>query len=674
MTSVKLAAHTLHDCGFATLPIKAGSKEPATAHGVHDASCSNQESDAFYDANPDCGIGISGEGFVIFDFDCHGETDGRETLLDWERDNGQLPETLAQTTPSGGYHLIYRATKEIRPSVNTDLAVDVRGWGSYVVCDPTPGYTWEIEPSTTAIADADAQVMAFLEYVQPKKKPGRPSETGGKEIPEGGRNAALFSIGRSMWGKPDADAEVIRAYLHALNTTKCKPPLSEYEVDKIANSVFSVSPGMSDEAKEQQAQSRSLFTRNGKPKPNMFARALIDNQYACTIDGAPAIWTGECYALGWKAIDRAAISLCDNINKQSQMEIRHYIDRMAPAKNAAEPHYIAFKNGVYDMKNAKLLESTPELPITNVIPHNYNPDAKCKAVDEVIAKMACGDDETQINLLEVMGVCMYRSAEFAQSVILLGSGSNGKSTYIKMLRALLGASNVASLDMAQLGRQFATQRLLGKLANLGDDISNEFQHGDLLSIFKKIVTGEVLYADVKGMDGFEFAPFCTLVLSANEFPRLADYSDGMMRRIFPIEFNAYFDRNSADYNPRITQDVTTEEACEYMCQLGLIGLSSVMTQNGFTPNEASRRRVDEIRRDNDTVLGWTIDAFETADTLDGKAISLAYEEYSLWCKSNGFKAVSRTKFTRQIGTHLGLKTVATKRSNVSMRVFGKKEQ
>ena len=42
-----------------------------------------------------------------------------------------------------------------------------------------------------------------------------------------------------------------------------------------------------------------------------------------------------------------------------------------------------------------------------------------------------------------------------------------------------------------------------------------------------------------------------MVFSANEFPRLADYTDGMMRRIFPIEFNAVFKRTDPDYDPRI---------------------------------------------------------------------------------------------------------------------------
>ena len=107
------AARKLHALGFATLPIKPGTKEPATAHGVKDATRDDAVTDAFYESRPNFGIGISGDGFVIFDFDVKDGIDGRDQLLDWD-----LPDTLCQTTPSGGYHMIYRTTDEVRPSVN----------------------------------------------------------------------------------------------------------------------------------------------------------------------------------------------------------------------------------------------------------------------------------------------------------------------------------------------------------------------------------------------------------------------------------------------------------------------------------------------------------------------------------------------------------------------------
>ena len=93
---MQAAARRLHSLGFKTLPIRPGSKEPACAHGVKDATADDAATDAWYAAHPDHGIGVSGEGFVIFDFDVKDGVDGRDQLDGWK-----LPDTMAQTTPSG---------------------------------------------------------------------------------------------------------------------------------------------------------------------------------------------------------------------------------------------------------------------------------------------------------------------------------------------------------------------------------------------------------------------------------------------------------------------------------------------------------------------------------------------------------------------------------------------
>ena len=110
MNEMQQAARRLHAMGFKTLPIKPGTKEPATAHGVKDATDDDIATDLWYEQHPNHGIGISGDGFVIFDFDIKDDIDGRDQLYGWD-----LPDTLCQTTPSGGYHMIYRTDEEIRP-------------------------------------------------------------------------------------------------------------------------------------------------------------------------------------------------------------------------------------------------------------------------------------------------------------------------------------------------------------------------------------------------------------------------------------------------------------------------------------------------------------------------------------------------------------------------------
>ena len=660
MNEMQTAARKLHSMGFKTLPIKPGTKEPATAHGVKDATDDNVTTDAYYAMHPNHGIGVSGDGFVIFDFDVKDGIDGRDELIGWN-----LPDTRCQTTPSGGYHMIYRTDEEIRPSVNQALAVDVRGWHSYIVCDPTPGYCFEDDCPP---AEADAAVMAFLNHVRPKSRRDKGTQGLGRRkqdvaVGEGGRNDYLFREGSSLRAKEKPDDE-IRAYLHGINRVHCKPPLPDAEVDKIANSVLELKPGMSDEVKKQRGRPRKF-------DHVAVAKKLITENGACFIDGMPAIRRGNIYEVGWKAVSREIIAISEEATRQNQKEVQHYLMVMGEHKQQSDPALIAFRNGVLDVRTMELRDFNKDDVIPNIIPHDWNENAECQIVDDTLIKMACFESDVLESLMEVMGVCMYRSSEFTQSAILLGEGSNGKSTYIRMLQALLGKENVSSLDMAMLGKQFHTGQLAGKLANLGDDISNEFQRGDLLSVFKKIVDGNRVYADVKGVEGFEFESYATLVFSANEFPRLADYTDGMLRRIFPIEFNAKFSKSDSDYDPRISRKITTEKACQRMAVLGVAGLQQVFDNNGFTPNSASKRRVDEIQSDNDNVLSWSIENGWNTETLDGCVGMTKYSDYKQWCLECGLQPVSRNKFSRSINKHYNMQTVDEWTNGGTKKVFKK---
>lgn len=82
---------------------------------------------------------------------------------------------------------------------------------------------------------------------------------------------------------------------------------------------------------------------------------------------------------------------------------------------------------------------------------------------------------------------------------------------------------------------------LGKLANIGDDISDEFLQGKVIAQFKKIVSGNDIKAENKGQDAYFFKPTVKLLFSANEIPRMRNKGfEAIKRRLVIIPFNAKF--------------------------------------------------------------------------------------------------------------------------------------
>ena len=665
------AVSYVRDYGLAIHPLRMRDKRPASDNGCKDATTDVEQVDLAWRAMPNLNIGMAtgkpSGNIIVIDIDVDNDKgyDGMEYLRKWEQEHGELPETVMAITGRGGTHMFYRVDREIRNTANEEHHIDVRGDGGYVMVAPSihPNgnqVQWENDPEDYPFADADANVYAFIKSLKPKHegKEGKDGESERFTLPdkigEGGRNHTLHKYACSLQSKGRTDAE-IRDAVHGANFMRCNPPLPKDEVDKLIDSALGYDKGDSKDANGKV----QLRGKNGAIQHNVFGKLLIDRDHACFVDGAPAIWDGQRYATGWDAIDRAIVRHDDATKRNDQKEIRHYIHLKAPRVDATDASMIAFKNGVLDMVSGLMPYST-DMVITNIIPHNYNADAYDEATDRFLDRISNGDRIVRANLEEVIGLCLYRSNEIGQCPVLLGSGSNGKSTFIAALRNVLGKDNVSSLDLNVIGKPFQTGRLLGKLANLGDDISNEFLKGDLIATFKKIVTGEWVYTDVKNAEGFEFKPYCTLVFSANEMPSLGDSSEGMMRRLFPIPFDTTFKRTDPDYDPRIWEKLSSDGAAEYMCKLGIEGLQRVMFNHGMTPNNRSESMVSEVRTDNNNVLQWIDDTGKTVDDLIGEPTATVYNEYSEWCQNSGIRPYGKPKFSKKVNDHFGIETTVRK--------------
>ena len=673
--SASAAASYAEDHGWAVFPVQPASKDPYKgSRGFKDASCDPERVRwMFGKVSPKSNIGLScgapSGGLVVIDEDNKNGECGADTIHDWEAEHGELPETVTCCTPTGGMHRYYRVDREVRPSVNKELGIDIRGDGSYALLPPSvhpdtgTAYEWEFAPDEREVADADENVYAFIEHVRPENQAsGKPRRNTGR-IEKGGRNDELFRRGRSMLAKsPGADYDLVLAYLIGVNAIDCAEPLPEHEVEKIAASVCTVKPGMSDEAKATKAAKKA-----GRPRKfehNKVARKLIDEYGACRIDGVTPAIRGEdgLYRMGWEAFDAAIIDMHDDCTESNRREVKGYIRAKAPIRRQSPWNLIAFENGVLDILTMELREIGPEDVIPNKVPHRWNPDATNDVLFHVLDRMACGDTATLMNLQEFIGICMMRSnTRMPYYPVLIGSGSNGKSTYIKLLKDVLGQENISALQPKEISAHFMGEHIVGKTANLGDDIADAYLDGEDCGAIKRISTGENIFTDVKGTKGFYFEPYCTMVFSCNAFPRCKDTTEGFLRRLFPIEFNAKFSADDPDFDPLIGEKLREESALEYACMVGVEGLRRAIAQNQPTPNRMSGEVKSNIASESNTALQWFNDARLTREDIAGKTKEEVYNEYHAWCERNGYgrTAMSSGTLAAQIGTFWHMKCTGT---------------
>ena len=671
------AAHDYVERGLAIIPLGVGKKEPVTKSGLNDWTDNPGQIDVWWGqgehagkrGNPRYNIGmacgqVSG-GIIAIDLDCHSDdANGLHFLRDWEVEHGKLPETWTQITGSGGKQLFYRAGQDIRNSANGELGVDVRGNGGYVVLPPSlhpcgECYEWSISPDDMDVADADDKVYDFIRTVSKTKKrsDGWNAEKTGipSEIKEN-RNETLFSLGRSFLSRGTGHDEVA-TLIRSLNATICRPPLPADEVEKLIGSINSKEPGNAErdarnggvtaaDIAELESRHGPLHGSRGGLNSNVLARMVMDRNMARIIDGAPAVWTGEHWEFGSHAIGKCCLEIADNAKKADKSEVMSYIMDKAPHVSADNSfdgrHYVQFKNCTFDVMDWREVEPKPSMYITNKLPVELDFTIGPNEADAFLDGIADGDADVVAALKEVMGACMCSKRVLSQSPMLIGraggasgKASNGKSTYLNWLRQILGTENVSSLDIATLGQRFQAGRVVGKLANLGDDIPDGFLKGDELSMFKKLVTGDAIYTDVKNGDGYEFRPTASMVFSMNAVPRLSDTTDGIFRRLAFIPFRNRFAPGLPGYDPNMAAKLAKPEVLKRGAALGLLSLGELIERGGLTPIPDMVAEIEEVKQDNDSVTRWLFEECVTVADVDKRPTATVFNEYFDWCKGAG---------------------------------------
>ena len=212
--------------------------------------------------------------------------------------------------------------------------------------------------------------------------------------------------------------------------------------------------------------------------------------------------------------------------------------------------------------------------------------------------------------------------------------------------------------------------LVNKLANIGDDISNKKLYDT--EQFKKIVSGEKINAEQKGRDKFEFTPYCKLIYSANNIPKLGDGDDApaVLSRLVIVPFKAYFDSNSPDYKPFIIDDLITEESMEYLINLGIVGLKRVLKNRKFTESEYTNKEFEEYKKEIDPVSEYLESL--NVDLIIGEKSSTIYSEYVEYCMREGCENIPNNAFSRKINNYFNLTTKDKKVNGIVTKVYFKK--
>ena len=464
-----------------------------------------------------------------------------------------------------------------------------------------------------------------------------------------GRNQALFNYILTLQSE-DFSKDDAREAIRVMNSYVLPDALPDDELETILR---------------DEAFKRPVFYTDKRFRHDKFARYLLSNSHIKRINGQLHVYEDGIYKNGTKFIESQMIECIPDLNRAKRVEVLAYLDLLV--KDEAEPapaNYVAFNNGILDIETMEMLDFSPDIVITNKIRHDFVPGAYHELCDRTLDKMACHDEQIRALLEEAIGYCFYRRNELRKCFILTGEKQNGKSTFLSMLDKLL-VGNVVSLDLRELGEKFKTAQLAGMLANIGDDIGDEFIPNP--AIFKKLVSGNPINVEQKGKDPFDFSNYAKLLFSANNIPRLGKGRDSgaIMSRLIIIPFNARFSQDDPDFDPYIKYKLITDESMQYLIHIGIDGLKRVLKNQAFTKSEKVTRQLEEYEENSNPVLLYLKDE----PKIENEPTAAVFRDYCAFCAANNFSPLSNIEFSKQVNRQLGLKAVAKSVNGKKCRVF-----
>lgn len=468
-----------------------------------------------------------------------------------------------------------------------------------------------------------------------------------------GRNSTLYSYILTLQNN-DFTVEEIRETIRIMNKFVLKEPLADAELETI----------LRDEAFQ-----KPTFFMGSTFHFDRFANYIRQSEHIIKINGQLHVHRGGIYIHDMGIISGVMRSYLPNIKRNQKAEVLDYLNDTTEEKQMSDVRYIAFNNGVYDIATGELKPFSAEMVITNKIPWDYKPDAYSELADKTLNKLACNDTDIRALLEECIGYCFYRMNNYKKSFMLTGEHDNGKSTFLDCIKAILGDENISALDLKELGDRFNTSMMYGKLANIGDDIGDDFLQGSQVAVFKKVVAGNRIKAERKGQDPFEFNPFVKLLFSANDIPHIRDKTGAVLSRLIIIPFKALFTKDDPDYDPLIKQKLLQRESMEYFVRVGIEGLERLIENRGFTKSVSAEEAAQEYELMNDPIKGFFAEQEE--DYISRHDTKSLYAAYQIHCSDCGVKPETKIAFGKSVANLFKVESKNTRVAGEQLRFYKK---
>ncbi|MBI3203284.1 MAG: hypothetical protein HYZ29_17230 [Myxococcales bacterium] len=325
---------------------------------------------------------------------------------------------------------------------------------------------------------------------------------------------------------------------------------------------------------------------------------------------------------------------------------------------------IAFSNGflLATAEGSELRTHSPKNRATMRLGFAYNPSAAAPGFGTFLRDVFRDDADAaeKISLLqEHAGACLLGvAAKYQLAVVLLGSGANGKSTLLDIETGVFPPEWRASIPPHAWGHEYNRSLLPGIRINA----VNELPDRELMAseMIKAIISGDEVQARFIREQPFTFRPIAGQLFAANDLPAVTDQSHGLWRRFVVVSFNRIFAEHEMVRG--LAESILKEERAGIINWM-LVGAQRLMQRASYTVPPSSDKIKDTWKKGPDSVASFIdeemVPIADRPNGISAKKLGYmrageAYDEYTRYCRRNGYRSVSARKFAERLKV-LGIK-------------------
>jgi P4 family phage/plasmid primase-like protien len=314
------------------------------------------------------------------------------------------------------------------------------------------------------------------------------------------------------------------------------------------------------------------------------------------------------------------------------------------------PNMIPVQNGVLNIDTKELTPHKPEYCFFNKLPVTYNKDKDCPYIKTFLQEVLA-DKESLLTLQEFYGSCLLKEYRYEKSIMLTGTGSNGKGKTLELLKYLLGIDNCAEISPQALeDDMFAMGELVNKMANISADINSKALQNT--GVFKSLTGRDLMMGARKFKTRIKFINYAKMIFSANEVPITYDLTDGFFRRWLIVDFPHRFldpediaelsdeEKNNVKLkDPEIINKLITPEELSGFLNWCLEGYNRLKKSKKFSNGQTIQKVRQMWLRKSSSIQAFLTDCIEE-DSLNVISKQEFKEKYIGYCKRHKLNVFS----------------------------------